>query len=162
MENANYTTLTFGNALTLLFTLCNGQLGSREDLFAFLFKSYHDRRTEELGDCSFRTSPSQISLICKNVKPLPRKFLFHYGHDDGSTLRCDLECFFNQATQTAKQKDLYITSLQAAVCNSKNLFPSDKDYILSAANSNDNAALEIWFRAFFVLMREPMVVTLAG
>ena len=146
----------------MLFTLCNGQFGSREELFALIFKSYHDRRTEELGDYTFRTSPSQISLVCKNVKPLPRKFLFHYGHDDGSVLRCDLECFFSQAIRTAKQKDLYLTSLQAAVCNSKNLFTFDKDYILSAANSNDNAALEMWFRAFFVLMREPIVFTLAG
>jgi hypothetical protein len=157
MKSEKSTNISFGSALALLFTLANGQFGSREELFAKLFKSYHNRRTYELGNCLYFTSSSQITMLTKHSKPLPRKFYSYYTHDDGSLLREDLESFFSQAIRTARQETVYLNSLLRLIELSNNLLPQDKAYILTIQGASANSACEIWFRAFFVLIREPLI-----
>lgn len=154
MDILSNSEITFGSALHLLTILANGQFGPRDELFANLFKSYHVWRSAELGDCDFRTSPSLISSIIKNGKPLPRKFVFFYAQDHGSILRYDLDNFFKQAICTQRQKEIFFDRIITLVGNSANLAEKDKEFILQSTEIN--AVYEIWFRAFYVLILEPI------
>ena len=162
MGNIDNSTVTFGSAFHLLATLANGQFGPRDELFANLFKSYHKWRSAELNDCDFRTAPSLISSIITSDKPLPRKFVFYYTQSDSSTLRDDIEHFLSRAIRTGRQEELYLESLKNLVNRSNNLATRDKEFILQATEINTNTVCEIWFRAFYILMLEPVCVPQAG
>ena len=158
MKNQNNTFLTFGRALSLLFNLTNGQLGSHEKTFDLLFRSYHRWRTAEANDCPFATSASQISLITKGIKQPPRKLVYHYAQDNGALLRHDCEDFFRQAIQTHKQEKFFLASIINLVDQSTNLTAEDTEYILQAAQFNTNATCETWFRALYILLLEPTTI----
>ena len=94
MKFSSTNALTLGKVLQLIIKLSNGQFGSQSQLISKVFKSYHDRRTEENGDFQYLMASSIVSEIAHDLRPVPRRFYAHYTSDDGSILRHDLEIFF--------------------------------------------------------------------
>lgn len=157
MKQKKSEVITFGTALQLIIDLANCQFGPRENLFAELFRSYHDLRTETLGDYLFLTSPSTVSQLVRDLRPIPRKLYAHYTSDGGQRLHQDIDRFLQLAICTERQREAYTNSLCALVNNSANLLNADKQYILNAQACEHNPVSELWFRTFSVLLREPTV-----
>ena len=155
MKPAKSEAITFGTALQLIIDLANCQFGPRENLFAELFRSYHDVRTETIGNYLFLTSPSTVSQLVRDLRPVPRKFYAHYTSDGGKRLHQDIDRFLQLAICTERQREAYANSLCALVNQSANLLNADKQYILKALTCENNTVSELWFRTFSVLLREP-------
>ena len=158
MHNNTSDVLPLADGLRVLYHLANGQFGNQETWFARLFWTYHAARSDDLG-IDYMTAQATISRLLNGVFPFPRRMYAHYTSQQGdASLRCDIARYLDDAIGSARQREIYISQIEALVRSSK-LNSQDREYILryNADCTATEQPTELLYRMLRILIREPIL-----
>lgn len=145
--------LTMGRCLAALYRLANGQHGTQAEWYATYWRSYHGMRSEALG-YQYIPDGSRVSKILRDRCEYPKPMYAYYTrHDD--LLRQDVEAYLADTVVTARQRTVYLETLEDLLDWSGNLDHEDVTHIQGYLSVPDADQLaEMIYRLMVVLIRE--------